>query len=332
MKSIFIGNDTIFNVYTKDIMQQLSSELDMDTNLIITQENINENKAIAAQAEFAFSTWGMPTFTEAQIEEFFPNLKAVFYAAGSVQGFARPFINRGIKVFSAWHANGIPVAEYTVAQIILANKGFFQAARLYNDKNHKQASQFCSSFPGNYGAKVGIIGAGVIGRAVIQMLKTYNLKILVFDPFLSEEAAIALGVTKCSLEELFSQCQTISNHLANNPQTVGMLNYELFSLMKNNATFINTGRGAQVVEADLAKILSERPNTTALLDVTIEEPLPKEHPFYSLPNLLLTPHIAGSMNDEVGRMAQYMADELVRLLYDKPTLFEVTAEMLKTMA
>ena len=70
--------------------------------------------------------------TEDQIAEYFPNLKAVFYGAGSVQGFARPFLKSGVKVFSAWAANAVPVAEYTLSQILLANKGFFQTSTLYS--------------------------------------------------------------------------------------------------------------------------------------------------------------------------------------------------------
>ena len=102
--------------------------------------------------------------------------------------------------------------------------------------------------------------------------------------------------------------------------------------MQQNATFINTGRGAQVVEDDLVRALTERPDLTAVLDVTYPEPAPLDHEFYSLPNCFLTPHIAGSLGNEVHRMAEYMYEEFVRYLGGEQTRYEVTAKMLETMA
>ena len=124
----------------------------------------------------------------------------------------------------------------------------------------------------------------------------------------------------------------VSNHLANNAQTRGMLNYSLFSKMQKNSVFINTGRGAQVVEDDLVRILSEREDMTALLDVTYPEPPVAAHPFYSLENCILTPHIAGSAGDEVARMGLYMLNECRAYLGTKACQYEVTFKMLETMA
>jgi phosphoglycerate dehydrogenase-like enzyme len=154
----------------------------------------------------------------------------------------------------------------------------------------------------------------------------------VFDPFLSDERAGELGVEKCSLVELFERAFVVSNHLANNIETKGMLNYALFSRMIENAVFINTGRGAQVVESDLARALEERPDLTALLDVTVCEPMEEGNPFYALENCIVTPHIAGSAGDEVARMGEYMLRECEAYLSGEPCRYEVTEEMLKTMA
>lgn len=279
--------------------------------------------------QYVFSTWGMPKFTEEEIKEYLPALKAVFYGAGTVQAFARPFLNCGVKVFSAWAANAVPVAEYTVAQIVLANKGFFRTMR-YMDK--PTARKEHDKFPGNYDVRIGIIGAGMIGKLVIGKLKGYDLQVLVFDPFLPDETAAALGVQKTDLMTLFSQCQVVSNHLANNAQTKGMLKREHFRVMLPNATFLNTGRGAQVVEQDLIDVLTERTDLTAILDVTYPEPPAADSPLYTLPNCILTPHIAGSSGNEVRRMGEYMKSEYESFVSGKPCKYEVTPKMLETMA
>ena len=333
MKSIFLCKNAYVchRVYDEGVVSKLRGMTELD-EAIYTKEDILSSADKFSEAEFVFSTWGMPIFSEEEIKKYLPNLKCVFYGAGTVQSFARPFLDCGVKVFSAWAANAVPVAEFTVAQIILSNKGYFLTNRLYHSSGNKAAKDAFNKCNGNYGETVGIIGAGMIGKLVIHMLKQYRLKALVFDPFLSDEKAKELGVEKCELPELFERAFVVSNHLANNEQTKGMLNYDLFHLMRENAVFINTGRGAQVVEDDLVRVLQERPDITALLDVTCPEPPVEEHKFYTLPNCLLTPHIAGSAGDEVSRMGEYMLEEYGKYLIGESCKYEVTHKMLETMA
>jgi phosphoglycerate dehydrogenase-like enzyme len=332
-KAIFLceKENKIFCVYNGETLRELQALTGIEQK-IYQKADVLENPADFAEVEVIFSTWGMSVFTEEEIKACFPSLKCVFYGAGSVQKFARPFLNCGVKVFSAWAANAVPVAEMTLAQIILANKGYFLTNRRYHTEGNKSAKAAFAGCRGNYGETVGIIGAGMIGRLVIGMLKQYQLKVIVFDPFLPDEKAAELGVEKCDLPTLFEKAFVVSNHLANNEQTKGMLNYPLFSQMRENAVFINTGRGAQVVEDDLARVLQERPDLTALLDVTFPEPPAQGHPFYTLPNCLLTPHIAGSAGDEVARMGEYMMLEYRSWKSGEPCSYEVTEKMLETMA
>ena len=304
MKAIFLGNstnETMFRVCDETVVAELQGLVEIDRR-VYTKADVCNDPSSFFQVELIFSTWGMPKFSEEEIKACFPSLKCVFYGAGSVQEFARPFLSCGVKVFSAWAANAVPVAEMTVAQIVLANKGYFVTNRQYCSNGLPSAQRTFEKCRGNYGETVGIIGAGMIGTLVIRMLKAYRLNVLVFDPFLSDEKATELGVEKCDLQTLFQKAFVVSNHLANNQQTKGMLNYELFSSMRENAVFINTGRGAQVVEEDLVKVLLQRPDLTALLDVTHPEPPVENSPLYVLQNCFLTPHIAGSGGDEVARM------------------------------
>lgn len=299
---------------------------------VYTKSEVLNAPEMFKNTECVFSTWGMPAFTEEEIKRYLPSLKAVFYGAGSVQAFARPFLNCGVKVFSSWAANAVPVAEYTVAQIILANKGFFSSSRLAKTGDRSAATQNFHAYPGNYDVKIGIIGAGMIGKLVIQMLKSYHLEVLVFDPYLSEGKADEFGVKKVSLETLFKECQVISNHLADNEQTKGMLGDKLFERMPPYSTFINTGRGAQVIEQELINTLKLRHDITALLDVTFPEPPEEDSELYTLTNCILTPHIAGSSGNEVQRMGLYMEKEYERFINNEELKYEVTYDMLKTMA
>jgi len=307
----------------------------LDTDLVVYNKSTLDTQT-ANITQIIFSTWGMPAYTEEEIKILFPNLKMILYGAGSVQAFARPFINCGIRVVSAWAANAIPVAEFALSQIILANKGFFLSQKVMREEGYIAARELTQKhFRGTFDCTLGIIGAGMIGRKLIEMLKACNIRmrILVFDPFLSPEAVKAMaGVSLCSLETLFEESQVISNHLADNPQTVGMLNYELFKRMAPTAVFINTGRGAQVIEADLIRALNEEPLRTALLDVTAPEPPVDGHPFYTMPNVFLSSHISGSLGDETHRLGEYMLDELELYLSGHDLKYEVTLGMLETMA
>lgn len=333
MKAFLVSNNPLLRAFSQATLAALRNEAGLVANDPLPKADVLSGAADDAEA--IFSSWGMPEFTADEIATHLPRVRAVFYAAGTVQFFARPFLERGVRIFSAWRENAIPVAEVAVSQILLANKGFFQACRRNRSKDaHPSSHRYFSSFPGNFDCRVGLLGCGSIGRLVAEALSAHRLEVLVFDPFLPEESAAALGVRKASLEEIFSTCQTISNHLANNAQTVGMLDYALFSQMLPNATFINTGRGAQIVEADLIRALREAPDRTAILDVTFPEPPEDGSPLYTLPNVFLTPHLAGSSGQEVWRMGEAML-EAFRSWRDNPSApskREVTLKMLETMA
>ena len=333
MRSILLSKnqDAAFRVYSENLLKTLKNIASLDDG-IYDKEKIMKNLSGFSDVQYIFSTWGMESFSEEEIKSIFPSLKAIFYSAGTVQGFARPFLNCGVKVFSAWAANAVPVAEYSVSLIILANKGFFACSELKSHGEEKKSFEVSKNYFGNYNANVGLIGVGMIGKLVAKMLKNYNLNVFAYDPFLPPEVAEDLGITMCSLEEIFEKCHVISNHLANNEQTKHMLNYHLFSKMLPYSTFINTGRGAQVNEDDLVRILTERPDITAILDVTDPEPPLAGHEFYKLKNCFLTPHIAGSSGKEVERMAEYMIEEFRKFIKGEPTNYEVSIKMLDTMA
>ena len=333
--AVFVGlQSPTDSVYSEDVTERLFSALEFPLGKkAVGKEELCDYSDILAQVKYIFTTWGMFSLTEVEIKRIFPALKGVFYAAGSVQSFAKQFLACGVSVYSAWAANAVPVAEYTFAQITLANSGFFGRLHVPGEAGWENRDNGLP-YPGNYEATVGIIGAGMIGSMVAEKVldSLQRMKVIVFDPFLSDERAEKLDVRKCSLEELFETSDVITNHLANNAQTVGVLNYRLFSMMKPYAAFINTGRGAQVVEDDLCRAMKEMPTRTAVLDVTVSEPPAPDSEFYRLKNVYLTPHVAGSLGNEVHRMSEYMYEEFQRVSNGEPARYSVTEKMLKTMA
>lgn len=331
MKIALFGTNKrrFYSVYTPEALEKLSSFGELSP--IINKRNLEENKELLKDCEVAFSTWGMPQFTKEEIKKYLPSLKAVFYSAGTVQYFARPFLESGIKVFSAYAANAIPVTEYTVSLITLASKGFFQSAKSYR-LNLPYSYLHANSATGNFRSKIGLAGLGAIGKEVAKKLQPLDNEVMAYDPFVSEEEAGKLGVKLVSLETLFSECDVISNHLADKKELKNIFNFSLFKRMKKHSVFINTGRGAQVKEADLTLSLILHPSRTFVGDVIKREYFPCISPLFWCPNAVLTPHIAGSTGNEPQRMAYYMINELELYLNGKETKYEITLSALDKMA
>lgn len=331
MKAAFFNNNpgTVDFVFGMGRKETIAETYDLYPE-IVTQKNIREHLPHLQDLEVIFSTWGMFPLTPAQLDQL-PNLKFVFYGAGSVAGFAKCFLDRGIGVMSAWGANAIPVAEFTVAQIVLAMKGYFT-----NLQHNKSLAGYVSwnrtYHYGNFAQTVSILGCGMIGREVIRRLKEYQLNILIYDPYVSEEQAEQLGAKKVELVEAFRQGDVISNHMPNLEATVGNIDGACFEAMRDGGVFINTGRGKTVKEEEMIAVLKKRPSLTALLDVTWPEPPAEDSELFRLNNVFISSHIAGSIGNEVIRMADYCIAECERYVKGEPLQYAVTAEMLKTMA
>ena len=163
----------------------------------------------------------------------------------------------------------------------------------------------------------------MIGRLVRERLRPFDLKVLAYDPFIKPEDAAALGVTLVPLDVLFRKCDVVSLHTPWLKETEGLITGALLASMKPGATFINTARGAVVREAEMVEVLQQRPDLSAVLDVTDPEPPVANSPLYTLPNVLLTPHIAGSMARECRRMGRYMVEELDRFLTGRPLAWKI---------
>ncbi|SEJ35996.1 Phosphoglycerate dehydrogenase [Arthrobacter sp. yr096] len=280
---------------------------------------------LLAETDILLTGWGCPKLDAVALAAA-PRLTHVLHAGGSVKHHVgEECWERGIHVSTAADSNSIPVAEYTVAMILLANKRVLQIARkLHTERVEIEPDQV---FPdmGNFGKRVGIIGASRIGKHVIRLLKSYDVKVFVSDPFLDQAAAAALGVERLSLEELVATCDVVSLHAPSLPSTYNLIHEGLVGSFKPGATFINTARG-ELVDQDALLRRIEQGDLYAVLDVTTPWVLPADSGFYTHPHVLLTPHLAGSLGMELERMAVSTIEEAARVSRGEPLLHRLHAK------
>lgn len=328
-KALFILDASAYDViYGPEERKEIEKRVEL-IGPAQTRESILLHPELLKQVEFIFSGWGAPKMDEAFLA-CAPRLEAIFYGAGSIRYFTTDaFWDRNIVVTSAYAANAVPVSEFTLAQILFSLKrGWYFIEQMKSKRMYRPLEYL----PGAFGSTVGIISLGVIGRMVVQKLRQFDLKILAYDPFISKAAAEEMGVELCSLEELFQRSDVVSLHAPELPATRHMITGKLLASMKHGATFINTARGSIVNEEEMIEVLQKRKDLVAALDVTEVEPPVEVSPLYSLPNVVLTPHIAGSLDRECLRMGRYMLDELDRYLKGQPLIWQITREKAAIMA
>ncbi len=294
-------------IYGEALHAEIARRVDLVPGLH-TAASIKQNPDLLADVEVIFSGWGAPTMDEAFLEAA-PKLRAVFYGAGSIKAMTPDaFWDRGIIVTSAYAMNAIPVAEFTLAAVLLSLKRFWRCA-LETKRLGAYPKSDGIKPAGAYGSKVGLISYGMIARLVRERLKPFDVEVYVYDPFLKPAQAAEANVKLTSLDRIFSECDVVSLHAPWLKETENMIRGSHFEKMKPGATFLNTARGAIVNEAELIEVFTRRLDLTALLDVTWPEPPVAGSPLYSLPNVVLTPHIAGSQEHECRRMGRLMIDE-----------------------
>ncbi|WP_434595175.1 hydroxyacid dehydrogenase [Streptomyces sp. A5-4] len=264
-----------------------------------------------AEAEVLLTCWGATPLTHEVLDRA-PKLRAVVHAAGSVKHhITETCWERGLTVASAAAANALPVAEYTLAAILFAGKRVLSSAYRYRALRTEHDWHHELGGAGNYRRTVGIVGASRIGRRVIELLRPFDLRVLLYDPYVTPAEAATLGVELGTLDDLCARSSVVSVHAPQLPATHRMIGAGQLALMPAGATLINTARGSLVDEdALLPELTSGRLN--AVLDVTDPELPSPDSPLYDLPNVLLTPHVAGSLGVELHRMADQSLDELER--------------------
>lgn len=287
---------------------------------------------LLARAQVILGHWGCPRI-DASVLDRAPDLGLVAYAAGTLKEVVTADVfTRGLRVTSGADANAAPVAEFTLGAILLAGKDAFWRRELARDLGLFGTKPTPEVPIGNYDKTIGIIGASLVGRRVIDLLRPFpHLSVVLYDPFVTEEAADALGVTKVELDELCATADIVSIHAPDLPSTRHMIAGPQLAAMRTGATLINTARGALVDHnALLAEVDGGR--LSAILDVTDPEPLPAGHPLLALPNVVVTPHLAGSEGTELRRMTAHAVEEIRRWVASEPPRNGITPDMLDRLA
>ena len=317
--------ESLFSPRLRSRLQQLA-----DCNLDAVVTDFAAPPPDLASVEVLLTGWGCPRIDAAALDRL-PRLELIAHAAGTVKGHVDPACwDRGVAVTTAAAANAVPVAEFTLAQVILAGKAASTASHLYTQR---QAAVGPADLPlvGNYDRTVGIIGASTIGRLVLERLRALDVDVLVADPTITTDEAVGLGATLVELDELMGRSDIVSLHAPLLPSTLGMIGRRQLRLMRDRATFLNTARG-RLVDHDALRAELATGRINAVLDVTEPEPLEPGDLLYRLPNVLLTPHIAGSLGTELHRMTASALDEVEHLVTGTPYRYPVSRADLDRLA
>lgn len=304
-------------LFDETALDRLGVIADLASGVVFDELSSRPALAALGRADVLLTFWGCPPLTEPVLAAA-PRLRAVIHAAGSVKSHVTEACwERGLAVSSAAAANSLPVAEYTVAMVLLANKQVWQVQAEYRAVRgpHDWRSRYTDV--GNYRRTVGIVGASRIGRRVLELLRPYDLDVIVHDPYLSEAEAEYLGVRTMDLDTLCALSDVVSLHAPELPQTRGMISRGRLALLRDGATLINTARGSLVDTAALTGELASG-RLHAVLDVTEPDVPAPDSPLYDLPNVVLTPHFAGSFGNELRRMADSALDEIERFAAGQP--------------
>lgn len=326
--ALIFKKSAVSRLFTEKAIQELA---DLGEVVIHDSDDLSPEavKATIADADIAITSWGNTTLTE-DILDAAPNLKLVMHAAGSVKPVVSDVMwDRGIRIAASTKPLGIGVAETALGFAISASKNFYQV----NEDIHNGGwNDHRSSVKELYEITVGVISAGFVGRHFIKLMNNFGVEILVYDPYITEEKAAALGAKKAELKDLLNKSDIVSIHAPNIPATNNMFNAETLTWMKKDAVLINTARGAIIDEKALYEHMAAGNLKYACLDVFNPEPPAVDNPLRTLKNVILTPHLAGLATNGLLRIGAHAVEEIQRFLNGERLECEVTKDMLATMA
>ena len=306
----------MFQILVADAINEegLSPLLDFHERTLI-QKKINDPEVNLEKID-ALLVRSATTVTEELLEKM-PQLKIIARAGVGVDNIdVNAATKRGIIVVNAPDGNTISTAEHTFAMMASLMRNIPQAHQSVKNLEWKR-----NAFIGTelYGKTLGIVGMGRIGSELAKRAKVFGMNVKVYDPFLTKERAIKLGVSHGSLEEVLAEADIITVHTPLTPETKGLINEETLSKTKKGVYFLNCARGGIIDEQALAKFVGNGHVAGAAIDVFEVEP-PGEHPLFKFDNVIVTPHLGASTKEAQLNVATQVAKEVRMYFEGKPVL------------
>lgn len=292
---------------------------------------VDQLPQLVGKAVAVITGWGTPSLAR-EVLAVAPNLQLVAHTAGSIHKLVpADAVRGGLRVTHAAAIIADSVAEIVIGQTLRHLRHLDEM-----DQQMKSGGVWLDvrdALPGRLLGEqtVGIVGTGHVGRTVIRRFQAFGARILAADPFLTEDAAKDLGVTKTEVDELFARSDIVSLHAPALPETEGMVGTAQLHALRDGGLLINMSRGALVKEDELIEEL-ETSRIFAILDVFAKEPLPADSRLRSLVNVFLSPHAAGHTIDTHKRQGRAMVEEIIRFLNGEELEYVISASALATMA
>jgi phosphoglycerate dehydrogenase-like enzyme len=243
---------------------------------------------------------------------------------------------KGIPVLRVPGRNAEGVAELTVALMLMLGRNIPKAAPILQRKDTSQDMTLMAKIFFEYKGheiwhkKIGLVGFGNIGRTVTALLKPFGCSFIAYDPFVDASTMEKLGVTKVELNDLFKQADIVSIHVMPAPENKGIIGNEQMALMKPTAYFVNTARAWVTDEMAIFEALRDHKIAGAAFDVYEKEPLAVDHPFLTLDNVILLPHIGGNTFEVEEHQTEILIPELEKLLSGEKPEIIVNPKVLDT--
>ncbi len=333
--ALIFSHDFQRQVISPETREQMSAAFDLrspDQPGKITPEIA---AALLKDAEGCMTCWGSPCLDASLLKQA-PKLRIAAHSAGSVKGIVSDaFFERGLVVTSAACQIAADVADFTMGLILTSMKNPMElcpamAEGKWINAHLGPASGLFKGPDDARGCTVGVISASHVGRSLLKLLPVFDIKALLYDPFVSAEKAREMNAEKVELDAIFERSDVVCCHAPSIPETYRLVNATRLAKMKNGAIFINNSRGTLVDEAALVDELKKR-RIWAFLDVYDPEPPPPGSPLYGCPNLTMTPHIAGCVGRGRLRLGAQAFSELASFFVGNGVKYPVTQKMLASI-
>ena len=251
-----------------------------------------------------------------------PNLKVIAKQGAGLDNIDIPYAtSKKIQVVYSPTGNMQTVAEHATMLLLMCAQRYRYVDHQMRGGNFNVRYTLTGTHDLN-GHTIGLIGCGRISQCFAKILVNgFGMKAIGYDPYITPDKLQVPIELKATADEVWQQADYVSLHLQSNDETRHSIGYKQFSMMKPTASFINCARGDLIVEADLIRALEEGKIYGAALDVFEQEPLPLDHPFLTMENVVLTPHMGAATEDSVIRCTTTSCEEIVQVLNGQPVAF-----------